>query len=276
MDPVDGLRELGFTRYEAMVYTALVKHPGSTGYEVSKHSGVPRGKVYEVLEGMTQRGSVLVTHEDDRQLYGALPHDLLLDRHRSRVEDVVDELRETLGALESLPPENPMSTLRGHQSIMQRAREMCAGAARSVLVTGFTPELMELREELQERERGGTRTYALIYGDEDLGIGNQYNHFVSPLQHRQVARFGRWLAVIKDMDEALLAQVRNDGTTALWTSNMGVVLALAMWIQHDITLSAMSAEVGPEMAIEINNKMQANTALTDLWELVLRDRREDG
>ncbi len=274
MDAIAGLREIGFTRYEAMVYAALIGHPGSTGYEVSKYSAVPRAKVYEVLETMTQRGTVLVTHEDDRQLYRALPHELLLSRHRARIEEVVGELKEELSSLEILPRDNPLFTIRGQESAMQRASEMCANARRSLLVTGFPSELLDLDTELQERERAGTKTYALVYGDQDLGIVNQYFHSVSPLQHRQVNRYGRWLAVIKDMDEALLAQVRDDGTIALWTSNFGVVLALAMWIQHDIALCVMSREVGPTLAMEINRKMQANTALTDLWELVLEGREE--
>jgi len=50
VDVLSGLQQLGFTAYEAKVYLALLAHPGSTGYEVARHSGVPRAKVYEVLD----------------------------------------------------------------------------------------------------------------------------------------------------------------------------------------------------------------------------------
>src|SRR5690606_22780106 len=53
VDVVEGLQQLGFTAYEAKVYLALLSRPGSTGYEVARHSGVPRSKVYEVLEKLT-------------------------------------------------------------------------------------------------------------------------------------------------------------------------------------------------------------------------------
>lgn len=275
MDPISHLQEIGFTRYEAMIYVALVSHPGLTGYEVSKYSGVPRAKVYEVLESMTQRGHVLVAHEDDRQLYRALPHDLLLDRYRTRLEQVVGGLREQLGVIEKLPHDSPISTIRGHESVMQRAHEMIAEAGRSVLVSGFPQELLDLRTGLQSKENSGLSIYALIYGTDDLGLTNLYYHNVSPHQYRQTDRYGRWLALIRDMDEALLCQVRSDGTTALWTSNMGVVMALAMWIQHDITVCAMLTEFDPDLVAMIMSKMHANTALTELLQLVLDDRRED-
>lgn len=61
------LQALGFTEYEAKVYCALVRFPGSTGYETGGHSKVPRARVYEVLEGLQEKGIVYSQTVDGRQ-----------------------------------------------------------------------------------------------------------------------------------------------------------------------------------------------------------------
>ena len=66
------LQRLGFTEYEAKVYLALLRHSPLTGYAVAQRSGVPRSKVYEVLNGMVGRGEVLVSYGEPTQ-YGPLP-----------------------------------------------------------------------------------------------------------------------------------------------------------------------------------------------------------
>lgn len=50
------LREF-LTAYEAQAYRSLVQHGVMTASEVAKHSGVPYGKVYPVLEMLVKKGA---------------------------------------------------------------------------------------------------------------------------------------------------------------------------------------------------------------------------
>ncbi len=254
------LQKIGFSAYEGKVYAALVAHPGITGYEVSKHSGVPRAKVYEVLENLVRGGSVLTTMEEDQQLYRPLPPDILLSRFRQEMEETLDGLRDDLQALHRRQQEPELITLRGYEHIMNRAREMCRDAKRGLLVSGFYDELEGVAGEIRDADADGRQVYVLQFGDEDLGIDNQFFHSISPMQHVQVEHYGRWFAVIRDTEEALLAQVRGEDTTALWTNHMGVILAVAMWIQHDISLHVIIDEADPQMVEDISRKINARLA----------------
>ena len=52
---LSGLRQLGFTDYEARIYVQLLKTNPATAYEVSKATGVPRANTYAALEALAQR-----------------------------------------------------------------------------------------------------------------------------------------------------------------------------------------------------------------------------
>ncbi|HEY5630952.1 MAG TPA: helix-turn-helix domain-containing protein, partial [Nitrososphaeraceae archaeon] len=50
------MESLGLTGYEIKVYLALVESGKSTASEISKKSGVPYSKIYEVLNGLEDKG----------------------------------------------------------------------------------------------------------------------------------------------------------------------------------------------------------------------------
>ncbi len=56
---IEELQHLGMSGYEAKAYVALVAAGTPlNGYEVAKHSGVPRSTVYETLGKLVGRGAV--------------------------------------------------------------------------------------------------------------------------------------------------------------------------------------------------------------------------
>lgn len=268
IDVLSGLQKLGFSTYEAKVYTALVGHPNISGYEVSKYSGVPRAKVYEVLEGLVRRGVVLISREQDKQLYQPLPNQMLLERHMNETEQVVNALKNRFAELQAQSELAPFITLREWDSIVLHIEEMCQSAARSLLVSGFPPEYEQLQGALHQAERAGRKVFALVMGESDVGLKHQYLHHISPMQYRQVEKHGRWFALIRDMEEAILVQVKEQESIALWSRNMGLILALSMWIRHDIAVNELLKVVGDkELALEVSTLI--STKLQELWDLEL-------
>jgi sugar-specific transcriptional regulator TrmB len=53
---VEKLRQVGLTEYEAKAYLALLNTYLSTATKVSENSGVPRTKIYSVLETLKNKG----------------------------------------------------------------------------------------------------------------------------------------------------------------------------------------------------------------------------
>ncbi|MHA1878986.1 MAG: helix-turn-helix domain-containing protein, partial [Candidatus Heimdallarchaeota archaeon] len=53
---IDGLTTIGLTKYQAMVYIALVALGEGTAYVIAEKSAVPRAKVYETLDALVEKG----------------------------------------------------------------------------------------------------------------------------------------------------------------------------------------------------------------------------
>ncbi|MDA4896313.1 TrmB family transcriptional regulator, partial [Streptomyces sp. MS2A] len=64
---LDVLKNLNFTEYESKAYLALLEESPLTGYAVAKKSGVPRSKIYEVLESLVIRGDIFVSYGNTPQ-----------------------------------------------------------------------------------------------------------------------------------------------------------------------------------------------------------------
>src|SRR5512136_2578770 len=59
-EPVEGLMQLGLTEYEARAYVAIVSiHEGGIS-EISQQSGMPRSRVYDIMERLAKKGFVEV------------------------------------------------------------------------------------------------------------------------------------------------------------------------------------------------------------------------
>jgi hypothetical protein len=81
---IEELQHLGMSGYEAKAYVALVAAGTPlNGYEVAKHSGVPRSTVYETLGKLVGRGAAYEVRAGEASVgYISLPPNALLDRMR--------------------------------------------------------------------------------------------------------------------------------------------------------------------------------------------------
>src|SRR5207245_11301129 len=63
----EGLRRLGLSRYEALVFVNLARAGATTAGDVARVSGVNRVQTYRALEGLEARGLVEVTLDRPRR-----------------------------------------------------------------------------------------------------------------------------------------------------------------------------------------------------------------
>jgi sugar-specific transcriptional regulator TrmB len=60
VDVVEKLKRVGLTEYEAKAYLALLNAHLSTATQVSEKSGVPRTKIYAILESLETKGWITI------------------------------------------------------------------------------------------------------------------------------------------------------------------------------------------------------------------------
>jgi len=73
----ESLRSLGLTKYESLVYIALIQASGATATELHELSGVPRASVYPVLERLSQKRLVSVSNTSPKRFSPVKPDEAI-------------------------------------------------------------------------------------------------------------------------------------------------------------------------------------------------------
>lgn len=258
MDVVSTLQELGFTEYEAKVYCALVKFPGSTGYEIGGHSKVPRARVYEVLEGLQDKGLAYPQTVDGKQVYYPQPHRTMLLERKERLTQVADFLDGALDRIASASPEPQFLVFKGTEQVFSKIRQICRDTKAKLVVAGWPEDLVAFGQDLRTAQDRGAGVYVLSYGEVDLPVSRVFHHSVSPLQYLQVAVIGRWLQVVSDLNECFIVQISGpDKTVGLMSKSPALAFAVAQWVNHDISFLVYAEEFGATEPLALSTENQA-------------------
>lgn len=231
--PLRSIQDLGFTEYEAKVYLALLDEAPVSGYKVAQTSGVPRSKVYEVLEGLAKRGVVLVNRGNPVQ-YAPLPPKELVARRRKEMEASIESAEEILERYAaSTDSRQAIWDIVGREEILERAREAAGRAERSILLEVWEEDAPEIRDALAAAADRGVDVGVVAYGEPDYTFARVYHHDLVDEVTRGLG--ARWIVISIDMQEIVTGVVSMEGESrAAWTSHPGLVVPAAELIKHDI------------------------------------------
>ena len=115
---ISSLMNLGFSSYQAKTYAGLILLGGlASAPEISKESGVPKARIYDVLEEMSneplQAVAKLPSDETGKTIYVATPPEKLINRLLDEKKSIGKKIIETLSELSRIPPiENLLVTLK--------------------------------------------------------------------------------------------------------------------------------------------------------------------
>jgi sugar-specific transcriptional regulator TrmB len=73
----ESLKSLGLTKYEALVYIALIQASGATATELHELSGVPRASVYPVLDRLFQKRLVSISNTSPKRFSPVKPDEAI-------------------------------------------------------------------------------------------------------------------------------------------------------------------------------------------------------
>ena len=113
------LQAMGLNAYEARSYLVLVGHPRFKALELAARAHVPRQKIYEVLDGLVEKGFAQVVQERTK-LFSAVPPDLAVPSYLARERALEDERTELSDQSRS-----------GNALVEESDVLLCAGAGRA-------------------------------------------------------------------------------------------------------------------------------------------------
>jgi sugar-specific transcriptional regulator TrmB len=245
-DAVDHLQTVGMTEWEARSYLALLEEAPVSGYAVAKRSGVPRSKIYEVLNSLIGKGAVHVAR-GDTALYGPLPPKELIERLRSQTTNHLDAAEAAMADYaEQVGGNAVIWDLQGRIAILERARQLIRSAHRRISIEIWEADAAELRPDLRTAAGRGVEIIVVAYGDPDYPFAQVYPH--PSTDEVTTGLGGRWLVISADNRE-VVAGIVSSGTQsrAAWTSHPALVVPITELIAHDIYKLEMLASRGKEL-----------------------------
>lgn len=155
------LLSLGLTEYESKVYLAMLEKHSSTASELSKLSGVPRTRIYDILDRMARSGLCIELLGKEKK-YQAISPDAAIQRFLEfqKAEFAVKEktaatLADDLKArfekgLLNNDPLNYIELLRDPQQVSRRVMDLVTNAQKEILVF-VKPPFSNPKKELERQ-----------------------------------------------------------------------------------------------------------------------------
>lgn len=248
MDILASLAAIGFTEYEAKVYTALLREHPATGYQLGKQAGIPRSMVYEALGRLNARGAVLKTDAQGTALYRPLPPDVLLSRHEQEQARLVRELRDGLSALYAARDEDRLWSIAGRASVLGYADRMIRQAGAEVMLVISDADLADLRDAIADACARGLNVSTLLTGTAELDLGQVARH---PPLESELQGLTHTLVVVADHQEALIASAEGEMVATI-TNNANLVLIARQFIWMELFTQRISARLGADLLARLD------------------------
>jgi HTH-type transcriptional regulator, sugar sensing transcriptional regulator len=151
---IASLKSLGMTKYEALVYIALLRVMSATASEIHESSGVPRASVYPVIDQLLDKELVSVSQSAPKR-FAAIPPQEAIGKLTTRIEQDAKLALESLRTIhqQRIAAEEGSGELiwniYGIGSIRKRLSELITGAETDIRIIAHSKVFSaEVRESL--------------------------------------------------------------------------------------------------------------------------------
>ncbi|AEH25331.1 HTH-type sugar sensing transcriptional regulator TrmBL1 [Pyrococcus yayanosii] len=199
---IQKLQRLGLTKYESLAYLTLVKLGPSKATDVTRESGIPHTRIYDVLSSLHRKGFVDVMHGNPR-LYSPVNPEIVLEKIKEDLTKDIEALKKAFKELyrsthgEDIPE---IWTIHGFENTVERSEYIIRSAKHEVLINAPLEFLTLLRNEI-EKKNSDVIMVVISNFDENIPEWLRKDNII-------VARSGQapWLMatwIIGDVDYAL-------------------------------------------------------------------------
>lgn len=234
-DLIGKLAELGFSEYEAKVYLVLLRQSPSTGYEISKASGVPTSKIYENLQRLKNKGLIFSTEDKPDQAKKYIPIDpqelcSLLSR---KIKRNLDQVAAALANSEPPKESSYVWAISGRDAVLAKGENLIQQAKKTVLLSAWDEDLEPLLDALEKAAKHKVRIAIVNFGSLRPRFAMVFPHPIKDTIYNE--KGGRGLTICVDAQTVLESIVGPElqGQGA-WSRNPAFVTVAEDYLKHDI------------------------------------------
>ena len=246
---MEEMKTLGFSAYESRAYLTLLKEFPVNGYTLSKESGIPRSRIYEVLKNLIAKQMVFEETLEKAKVYTPVDPKVFFSKLKGQYDQIFEDLSQFAGTLYREPKQDDkLVVIQGRENIISFLKVLIKGARRRVAVFIWDEELSELTQELDEALERGVYLRGIYFGTQKV-----YKDLVP---HRRIERYmaekkERYMAVIIDHAHVVSGIVsRGDDSKVTWSRDEGFIEVSEDYISHDLVINLYSASLDKEAYVK--------------------------
>jgi HTH-type transcriptional regulator, sugar sensing transcriptional regulator len=244
---LSGLRQLGFTDYEARIYIQLLKASPATAYEISKAAGVPRANTYAALEALAQRGAVLPVNEEPLR-YVAAPPKTLFEGISRQTRALCSDLSSRLLAITSADPDYYVWTTHGDMAVQERIEAIIAESQHSIWIKAADDVIRRHKASLQKAAGRGVAIMIVLFGKDadEFRFNKDCRVYIHENDGTRMGTADNLFTIAVDQQRMLTANMEGEVMAAHTGSPPIVTMALSL-IRHDLYMAEIFKRFGPQI-----------------------------
>ena len=237
---IEEMKQLGLNQYEAKAYLKLLEDWPVNGYNLSKNSGVPRSRIYEVLGGLIKKQFVFEKNTENGTIYYPLEPDLLVKKLKKNYETIIEHVQvETSQLFAKSKEQYQTKVITGRNNIFDFMGLLLEKASKRIDVSIWQEEYEDLDEFFCNALNRGVKIKGVYFGHE--------NKMENVIIHRRIDAYlkekaERYIIIIIDKREAITGIIsRGEESQVTWTNDFGVIDIMEDYIVHDLMINVYSS-----------------------------------
>ncbi len=237
---IEDMKKLGFSEYEVKAYMSLLEQYPLNGYGLSKQSGVPRSRIYEVLGNLEDKQLVFKQVDGEATVYYPLEPELLVEKLKKEMTEAIQHVQSFTHKLFNKKKEDRrMININGYDDIINFIELLIDKAKDRVAISIWEEEGKHLSEALQQAAARGVTVRGVYFG-KAVPLDTLVTH----------RRLGRYMAEKKERHvsitidgEQVISGVMSRGSESRvsWIKDTGFVEMTEDYISHDVMVNGYAA-----------------------------------
>ena len=239
------LKKLGFSEYESRAYLKLLEQFPLNGYTLSKYSGIPRSRIYEVLNNLLDKQMVFEQREGNAKYYYPVEPDVFFNNLKDQYQEVFSSIADYAEAIYKKPTQDDkLVVIKSRSNILEFLNLLIRGAEKRIAMSIWEEDLRPLMPEIDKALKRGVILRGIYFGET-----TPYEGLVP---HRRIKRYiaekkERHISMIIDTTHTLSGIVsKGEESKVTWTRDEGFIEISEDYIAHDLLVNLYSASLDKE------------------------------
>jgi sugar-specific transcriptional regulator TrmB len=234
------LQLLGFNQYQAKAYVSLVHLGTSSAYQISKHSGIPRSRIYEVLEGLEKKGIVVKEDVNGAAQFSPLPVDVFLESIKKQWDVTFSSIKNELKRFEKqeIKADKRVITIKGEENILSFCRILIRRAQHRIILSIWDFMYEQLVDDLREKQQTCSLKGIVFQVENPLKdlVVHRKTDYVEQIGNK------KWFIISVDGKEMIYGHPVEQNGNAFYTDDDVHVSLLENYIWHDVLVNRLVQE----------------------------------